>query len=91
MFLESKITLLKIAGIRISKDGRCGFPNLAWDGGPVAECDSKSGDPCCSPVGFCGISDGHCKCERCIDFRTPNSRKSNLVHEVSKQTSSLYV
>ena len=70
---------LKIAGVRISKDGRCGYPNLAWDGGPVAECDSKSGDPCCSPVGFCGILDGHCKCERCIDFRSPNSRKSNLV------------
>ena len=70
---------LKIAGVRISKDGRCGFPNLAWDGGPVAECDPQSGDPCCSPFGFCGISDEHCKCERCIDFRSPNSRKSNFV------------
>ena len=70
----------KITGIRTRpNDARCGFPYLAWDGGPVAECDPKSGDPCCSPKGYCGATDAHCKCERCVDFRSPNSRISNFV------------
>ena len=42
-------------------------------GGPYAECDPESENPCCSPFGYCGDTDEHCKCNACIDYRSPNS------------------
>ena len=45
------------------EDGKCG-PYFK------ADCDPKSSwGPCCSPYNICGISDDHCKCQGCVDFR----------------------
>ena len=56
------------------------FP-LAYKWGPVrddhkcgpnhqADCDPAGIYPCCTVAsGWCGNSDGHCKCQQCFDFR----------------------
>ena len=47
----------------VRKDGRCGAHFNA-------DCDPKSTrGPCCSQNNECGISEAHCKCEGCVDFR----------------------
>ena len=37
--------------------------------GYKAICDSSTDRPCCSNKGWCGISDPHCKCDTCVDYR----------------------
>ena len=49
-------------------DGKCG-PNNPLDDGSPAKCDPNGDAFCCSEWGFCGSSDGHCNCEKCVDFR----------------------
>ncbi|CAL4065919.1 unnamed protein product, partial [Meganyctiphanes norvegica] len=51
------------------EDGRCGpdFP-LAHNGRD-AKCDPDSNSPCCSSSGNCGITDQHCMCNGCTDYR----------------------
>jgi hypothetical protein len=56
------------------KDGRCG-PNYRIYGGKPGQCDPKAQadekGPCCSPKGWCGDSDKHCKCSSCVDYSVP--------------------
>merc|ERR1712117_625937 len=51
-------------------DARCGAEYPLPDGRP-GQCDPNGKWPCCSPAGWCGDSDDHCKCEGCTntDFR----------------------
>jgi len=53
--------------VNVRDDLRCGseFPI----NGQPAKCDEMSDFPCCSGEGRCGISEKHCKCETCIDYR----------------------
>ena len=48
-------------------DLRCGkdFPV----GGKPSGCNPNGSNPCCSPGGWCGLSNEHCECKTCIDFR----------------------
>merc|ERR1712106_156829 len=53
------------------EDGRCGEKYPLSNGTP-GQCD-PNGDgpkkgPCCSPKGFCGNTDNHCKCRACKDY-----------------------
>jgi len=77
------------------EDGRCGEEFPLPDGSP-GQCD-PAGDgprkgPCCSPKGFCGNTDKHCKCGTCVDYSkmketlqpAPETRKtSNLVQTMT--------
>eukprot|EP00929_Paragymnodinium_shiwhaense_P052477 TRINITY_DN26293_c0_g1_i1.p1 TRINITY_DN26293_c0_g1~~TRINITY_DN26293_c0_g1_i1.p1 ORF type:complete len:664 (-),score=79.30 TRINITY_DN26293_c0_g1_i1:1053-2750(-) len=38
-------------------------------------CRPSSKHPCCSPAGWCGISEAHCKCASCLDFRKQKQAK----------------
>jgi len=49
-------------------DARCGAKYPLPDGRP-GQCDPNGKWPCCSPGGWCGDSDDHCKCKGCTDFR----------------------
>ncbi|KAJ8047574.1 Adhesion G-protein coupled receptor G4 [Holothuria leucospilota] len=49
-------------------DLKCGGDFLAPNE-EVAQCDPESNEPCCSPYNWCGITEDHCNCEGCIDFR----------------------
>lgn len=54
---------------RFRADMKCGsqVPKLA-DGGPV-ECDAHGPSPCCSHLGWCGRTRGHCRCKECVIYR----------------------
>ena len=54
---------------RYNHEGRCGpgYPGLA--GNAIGECDPESDLYCCSPFGYCGRTEEHCKCADCIDYR----------------------
>jgi len=49
-------------------DARCGAKYPLADGSP-GRCNPNGKWPCCSPGGWCGDSDDHCKCKGCTDFR----------------------
>ena len=49
-------------------DRRCGSQYPLDDGRP-GQCDPSGNGPCCSKTGWCGVSDLHCKCSGCTDFR----------------------
>merc|ERR1712117_981209 len=49
-------------------DNRCGANYPLPDGRP-GQCNPNGKWPCCSPGGWCGDSDAHCKCSGCTDFR----------------------
>ena len=52
-----------------NEDGSCGISHPLSNGDP-AQCDPESSwGPCCSAYGYCGISDDHCNCDGCVDFR----------------------
>eukprot|EP00929_Paragymnodinium_shiwhaense_P071647 TRINITY_DN36400_c0_g1_i1.p1 TRINITY_DN36400_c0_g1~~TRINITY_DN36400_c0_g1_i1.p1 ORF type:complete len:975 (-),score=197.42 TRINITY_DN36400_c0_g1_i1:1004-3928(-) len=53
--------------VRWRSDYACGTARLP-DGRP-AECDPQSQYPCCSSSGWCGLSQSHCNCDGCRDFR----------------------
>ena len=84
IWILPKITGITESKIRYEQVLRCGPLWPAWnftsDLGPDGECDPNSPSHCCSPSGFCGFSDEHCKCEGCIDFRITNPSNSKLCH-----------
>ena len=84
IWILSKITGIRESKIRYEKVLRCGPLWPAWnftsDLGPDGECDPNSDNPCCSPAGFCGFLDEHCKCEGCIDFRITNPSNRKLCY-----------
>ncbi|XP_070534543.1 uncharacterized protein [Ptychodera flava] len=51
------------------EDVQCGPGFTAPNGVSPAECDPHGIYPCCSTANWCGISDDHCKCDGCIDYR----------------------
>ena len=50
------------------KDGRCGC-DFKLSNGTAAQCDPESVFPCCSEFGYCGVTQEHCDCSNCIDYR----------------------
>ena len=61
------------------EDLRCG-PNYPLQDGRPAQCDPNAVYPCCSPAGWCGNTDAHCKCSGCNDFRpTPPVTPGNVL------------
>ena len=57
------------AASKVRVDGKCGESFPLADGSP-AECNVASNDYCCSEWGFCGSTDLHCKCKKCVNYRT---------------------
>ena len=55
-----------ISGFR--EDLRCGEEYPLSDGSP-AECDPNCDYPFCSPQNWCGVTEDHCECQGCLDFR----------------------
>jgi len=51
------------------QDLRCG-PKYKLPNGEPAQCDPYNGNGhvCCSPGGWCGKTDAHCKCAGCVDY-----------------------
>ena len=49
-------------------DERCGNSYPLNDGAP-AWCNPNGEAYCCSEWGYCGNSEGHCNCEKCVDYR----------------------
>ena len=50
-------------------DERCGENFLAPDG-LEAQCNPNGTLPCCNTVyGWCGVTNDHCICRNCIDYR----------------------
>lgn len=49
-------------------DGRCGneFP---LSNGLPAKCNPDGGYHCCSEYGYCGSTEEHCNCAKCIDYQ----------------------
>merc|ERR1712227_102875 len=79
--------LISCGGTRIERpvtawrdDLRCG-PNFKSSSGKAAECDpnNKHGYVCCSPHGWCGKTDAHCKCPNCIDYSAQAANKECAV------------
>ncbi|XP_070534535.1 uncharacterized protein [Ptychodera flava] len=66
-------------------DQRCGprYPTISNING---ECDPKGGFPCCSPFGWCGISNDHCNCFNCIDYREVYKKNDSKEEEQSGET-----
>ena len=56
-------------------DGQCGI-NAKNALGENAECDPYSDKPCCSEFGWCGNTDNHCKCEKCVVSKKLENRKN---------------
>ena len=54
-------------------DGRCGSEFKAPNG-EVAECNPVGEYFCCSKWGFCGMTEEHCNCPECIDYRKPDAK-----------------
>lgn len=42
-----------------------------------AECNPQGEFPCCSNLGWCGNSKGHCECGDCVDYRVGDSQVSS--------------
>eukprot|EP00929_Paragymnodinium_shiwhaense_P081437 TRINITY_DN42601_c0_g1_i1.p1 TRINITY_DN42601_c0_g1~~TRINITY_DN42601_c0_g1_i1.p1 ORF type:complete len:274 (+),score=82.03 TRINITY_DN42601_c0_g1_i1:102-923(+) len=55
--------------LRWRSDFKCGpgTPDLPDE--QVVECNPRSRMPCCSALGWCGITRAHCVCATCIDYR----------------------
>eukprot|EP00966_Prymnesium_polylepis_P043481 1008591-Prymnesium_polylepis.1 len=49
--------------------GTCGANVVGMNGQSPAWCNPNSDGPCCSEWGYCGASDAHCGCEKCVDNR----------------------
>ena len=75
---KDSFLIISLATVPWRNDGRCGKKHLNADGKP-GECDPKKSanekGPCCSSGGYCGNSKNHCKCSKCIDFRTKSGKK----------------
>lgn len=57
------------------KFGKCGPHAPKLENGKLAQCNPDSMAPCCSEWGFCGISQGHCGCDKCVDYRPKGGDK----------------
>ena len=54
---------------KLRDDYRCGLRYPLPNGSP-SQCDPKNDvGYCCSPGGWCGATDLHCKCDGCINYR----------------------
>jgi len=51
-------------------DYRCGKLVLPLPDSEPVECDPAGDAPCCSSLGWCGITAAHCNCVGCFDYRT---------------------
>jgi len=54
---------------RYNDVGTCGPGHPGLAGNAIGECDTNGGSFCCSPYGYCGNTEAHCKCDDCIDYR----------------------
>ena len=54
---------------RYNDVGTCGPGHPGLAGNAIGECDPNGGSFCCSPYGYCGNTEAHCKCDDCIDYR----------------------
>ncbi|XP_070534538.1 uncharacterized protein [Ptychodera flava] len=64
-----EVEVYKSEGGSWRDDLRCGPEFTAPNGVSPAECNPHGIYPCCSTANWCGISDDHCKCDECIDYR----------------------
>lgn len=76
--VQAQAELLKKDGgtyARFRVDMKCGsqVPRLP-DGGPV-ECDAHGPSPCCSHLGWCGRTRGHCRCKECVIYRAADGSR----------------
>ena len=63
----------------LRSDGRCGRDFPLDDYTPAA-CDPTSADYCCSGSGWCGHTDAHCNCDKCVNYKpTKNTTGKTLV------------
>jgi len=74
-----------VAGKDYRSDKRCGSKYVLSNGKP-AQCNPDSGKPCCSASGWCGVTDAHCKCNTCIDYRN-ETRYTEISFVDAKQSS----
>ena len=64
------LCLFAATATKVRDDNRCEpLEALTPDHGYKAICDGSSDKPCCSYNGYCDISDDHCKCDTCKDYR----------------------
>ena len=62
------VILLGNVEVKYRGDGRCGT-NFAGADGLEAECPPFGVFPCCSEFAHCGVTQEHCNCQNCIDYR----------------------
>ena len=74
---------------RLHSEMRCGPEHEGKDGNP-ALCDPKSDRPCCSEYHYCGNTDAHCTCEKCLDFRTPECDEAAQLRQEVEATSDVF-
>ena len=83
LYWINQITFSNNSEIKWRQDRRCGTDYLSLDGTP-AQCNPtgplgpQQAGPCCSEYGYCGGSPAHCKCFKCIDYRT-GDRSCNTI------------
>lgn len=51
-------------------DFKCGDTVPVLPDNEIVECEPGSETPCCSALGWCGKSEGHCTCPLCTDYRS---------------------
>lgn len=51
-------------------DYKCGDGAPMLPDGERVECEPRSEFPCCSALGWCGKTRGHCNCPSCIDYNS---------------------
>ena len=67
----------KIRTVSWREDLRCG-PKFPIKPGTAAKCNPDGEFPCCSPRGWCGKTNDHCECSKCINYSTgprPSGKK----------------
>ncbi|KAI8489900.1 hypothetical protein Bbelb_322610 [Branchiostoma belcheri] len=87
------LVLLCIATVGVAQrwrtnDLRCG-PGFVAPDGNMAECGPKNINPCCSWAGWCGSTDNHCTCTKCVDYRVRPLTCGDLL-AAGKTTSAFY-
>jgi len=60
-------------------DNKCGEENKS-PLGLAAECNPYSDSPCCSEYGWCGNSNNHCNCPKCVRS-IPLEKRKGIDHE----------
>ena len=64
------VIIFTIDSKRWRNDSRCGV-NFKLPNGDISECNPNGTPfgPCCSDWGWCGITQEHCQCIGCTDYR----------------------